>query len=76
VTQIPDLELDLFTNTVDPAVSRADRGDVAGGHDELLYGLERAEAARDAAEAWGAELVGHWTRALERFAREYRIGRA
>jgi hypothetical protein len=52
---IPDLELDLFTTTVDVAVSRANRGDVAGGHDELLYGLHRAEAARDDGEAWGPE---------------------
>jgi hypothetical protein len=51
-------------------------GLVAGGHDELLYGLQRAEAARDDGEAWGAELVAHWTRALGRFAQRYRIGRA
>jgi hypothetical protein len=57
VTLIPDHELDLFTNTVDAAVSRANCGDVAGGHDELLHGLQRAEAARDNGEAWGPELV-------------------
>jgi len=33
--------------------------DVAGGHDELLYGLERAEAAREVGEAWGKEFAGH-----------------
>jgi hypothetical protein len=61
---------------VDVAVSRANRGDVDGGHDELLYGLQRAEAARGDSEAWGADLVGHWQRALERYVRVYRIGRA
>lgn len=38
---IPDEELNLFANTLDAAVSRADRGNVAGGHDELLHGLAR-----------------------------------
>jgi hypothetical protein len=57
-------------------VSRIWSGDVAGGHDELLYGLQRALDARDAGEAWGEELAGHRRRALERYAREYRIGRA
>lgn len=73
---IPNVELDLFTTTIDRAVSRADQGDVAGGHDELLYGYERAVAAREGGEAWGQELVEHWERALTRFARVYRIGRA
>jgi hypothetical protein len=76
VAAVPDLELDLFTNTVDAAVSRADRGDVAGGQDELLHGLARAEAARDDGETWGAELVGHSERALERYAERWQIGRA
>jgi hypothetical protein len=44
---IPAEELNLRVNTVDQAVSRATRGDVAGGHDESLHGLQRAEAARD-----------------------------
>jgi hypothetical protein len=44
---IPAEELNLRVNTVDQAVSRANRGDVAGGHDESLHGLQRAEAARD-----------------------------
>jgi hypothetical protein len=57
---IPDVELELFIATVDVAVSRANRGDVAGGHDELLYGLQRAEAALDDGEAWAAELVEQW----------------
>jgi hypothetical protein len=60
----------------DRALSHADRGDVTGGHDELLYVYERAVAARDLGETWGAELVGHWERALTRYARPYRIGRA
>jgi hypothetical protein len=55
-------------------MSGTNQSDVCGGHDELLYGLDRAQAARG--EAWGAELAQHWERALERFAREYRIGRA
>jgi hypothetical protein len=58
------------------SVSRANRGDLAGAHDELPYGLQRAEAARDDGEAWGAELVGRWTRALERYAERWGIGRA
>jgi hypothetical protein len=74
VTQIPDVELDVFTNTVDAAGSRANRGDVTGGHDELLHGLQRAEATRDDGEAWGEELVGQWQRALERYAETWRIG--
>jgi hypothetical protein len=69
---IPAVELDLLVTTVDVAVSRANRGDLAGGHDELLYGRQCAEAARDG-EAWGPEMVGHWTRALERFARKYHL---
>jgi hypothetical protein len=44
---IPAEELNLRVNTVDQAVSRANRGDVAGGHDESLHGLQRAKAARD-----------------------------
>jgi hypothetical protein len=39
---IPDLELELFTTISDRAVSCAGRGDFAGGHGELLNGLERA----------------------------------
>jgi hypothetical protein len=66
---IPALELDLFVTTRDVAVSRANRGDVAGGHDELPYGLQRAEPARDDGEAWGAERVEQWERALEKYAR-------
>lgn len=69
----PYLELDLFTTTIDAAVSRANRGDIAGGHDELLYGLERTVAAQQDGEAWGAELVGHWNRALERYAERWRM---
>jgi hypothetical protein len=61
---IPDPELDLFITTVDLAVSRANRGDVCGGHDELLYGLQHAEAACDDGEAWGVELAGRWEQAL------------
>jgi hypothetical protein len=51
------LERNLITLTIDAAVSRADHGDATGGHDELLHGLQRAQAARDDGEAWGAELV-------------------
>jgi hypothetical protein len=72
---IPDVEPDLFTTTIDRAVSRADRGDLVGGHDELLYGLQRAEAAREDGEAWGAELVGQWERTLERFKRKRSFSR-
>jgi hypothetical protein len=45
--------------------------DVSGGHDELMYGLQRAEAARDEGEARGQELVGQWARALDRYASLY-----
>jgi hypothetical protein len=59
---VPDLGISLFTTTGDVAVSRAHRGDVGGGHDELLYGLSRAEAAQEEGEARG----GHWERYAER----------
>lgn len=81
---LPRREIDTLLLTVTDAVatkgkaaegSLADCGDGCGGHDEL-YGLERAEAVRDDGEAWGAELVGPWTRALERYAERWRIGRA
>ena len=58
--EIPDEELNLLVNSVDAPISRANRGDITAGHDELLHGLQCAEAARDDGEAWGADLVGHW----------------
>lgn len=76
MSAVPDVELDLFTTTVDVAISRANRGDVTGGHDELLHGLQRAEAARDDGEEWGAELCERWEAALARYAERWRIGRA
>ena len=39
-------------------------------------GLQRAQTARDDGEEWGAELIDQWKRALERYAKVYRIGRA
>jgi hypothetical protein len=47
---IPDEELNLLVNTVDLAVGRDNGGDAAAGYEELLYGLQRAEAARDDGE--------------------------
>jgi hypothetical protein len=70
------LERNLITSTIDAAVSRANRGDVAGGHDGLMHGLQRAQAARDDGEAWVAELAEQGQQALERHARVYWIGRA
>lgn len=57
VLEIPDLELDLLTNTVDVAVGLACAGELARGHQELLYGLERVQAARAAGELWAEALV-------------------
>ncbi len=48
-------------------------GRAADGYRRLLEGFYRAEAARDAGEAWGEDLVDRYVRALDAYAWRYRL---
>lgn len=69
-TELPDVEIDLLTNTVDLALQHARQGRPHHGYLELLYGLERARAAV-AAEDWGPGLALRWAHALAEYARRW-----
>ena len=67
---IPDLEIDLLTNTVEEALSFAHEGNAARGYLELMYGLQRAREGVTEGE-WGPALVLRWHGACRRFAAEW-----
>lgn len=69
-TELPDVEIDLLTTTVDLALERAGQGLPHHGYLELLYGLERARAAV-AEEEWGPGLALRWAHALAEYARPW-----
>jgi hypothetical protein len=72
---LPDHELDTFLTTVTDAVDLARTGDVADGYTALLAGLHRAKEIAAEGEPWGQEWVTRYRKALENFAREWRVGR-
>jgi hypothetical protein len=68
--EIPELELDLFLNTVTVAVDAAAVGEWVAGYWELVYGLERARGGV-VEDAWAPELVHHYHQALTAYTREH-----
>jgi len=65
-TELPELEIDLLTNTVEEALSLAREGRSYHGYLELLYGLERARKGVAEAE-WGPALALRWHHALTEY---------
>ena len=70
MNSIPDHELDLLCNTVDLAISYATQGQLAGGLDELGYGVDRAAAI---AETWGEPLLDRWRLAVDNYCQSYGV---
>ena len=72
-TGIPDLELDLLTNTVEEALSLAHERRPERGYLELSYGLQRAREGVTEGE-WGPALVLRWHAACRNYARKHLRG--
>jgi hypothetical protein len=72
--KLPPVETLALLTTVSDAVELARVGHVAEGYSRLLGGLRRAEAARDAGESWGDELVGLYRQELDNHQRRYGNG--
>lgn len=69
-TELPGVEIDLLTNTIDLALRRAQQGRPHHGYLELLYGRDRARAAV-AEEEWGPGRALRWAHALAEYARRW-----
>jgi hypothetical protein len=75
VSMLPCHEFDTFLMTITDATEFAREWNVGDGYIALLAGLYRAKQAREEGEPWGAELVGRYEAALERYARLYGVAR-
>jgi hypothetical protein len=72
-TGIPSLELALFADVVQDAVSLAVQGRLSEGYTGLLVGVEHALARQEAAEPWAPELVARWRAACCDYAQAFGV---
>jgi hypothetical protein len=70
---LPAHDLETFLITVEEAVDRARTGEVAGGYEALLAGVQHAE--QTAGAPWAPELAARYRAALDRYATRCSVGR-
>jgi hypothetical protein len=72
---IPRAEVDALTHSLVEVFALAEDGQVADGHELLLWGLLQAEDVRDEGVLWGDELVCCWQWAVANYACRYHLSR-
>jgi hypothetical protein len=72
---LPRAEVDALTRSLAEVLALAEDGQVADGYELLLWGVQRAEAARNEGGVWGDELVSCWEWALADYTVRYGLPR-
>ena len=70
---IPAVEIDLFADVVQDAISLAVQGRLSDGYTGLLVGVEHALEMHVAGEPWARELLDRWRAACVDYAQTFGV---
>jgi hypothetical protein len=70
---IPLIEMDLFADVIQDAISLATEGRLSDGYTGLLVGVERALELHVAGEPWAPELLARWRAACFDYAQTFGV---